>query len=254
MLRISPKGLVAGLLLLAAVPGRAAEHIVLRNGFDLICDHQQAEGSRVRLFLDAGSSNFIEVEANEIASAEPVPASPQPAATKPAAAHGPAASAPQDWRQALNAAGKAHDLDVDLLASVIHEESDGNAHAVSRTGAQGLMQLMPTTAAQLGVANSFAPDQNVRGGTAYLDWLLQRYHNKLAWALAAYNAGPAAVDKWHGIPPYRETQIYVARVIHDYNQRYAARQRAQLAARAGAASPHRAPAPYGGAGRTGRGA
>jgi soluble lytic murein transglycosylase-like protein len=241
MLRISPKKLVwvTSLLLLAAVPARAAEHIVLRNGFDLICDHRQADGSRVRLYLDAGSSNFIEVEANEIASAEPVPASllaPAPEhASAQAAAHAPAASAPQDWRQALTQAGKAHDLDVDLLASVIQEESDGNTHAVSRTGAQGLMQLMPTTAARLGVANSFAPDQNVRGGTAYLDSLLQRYHNNLPLALAAYNAGPGAVDKWHGIPPYRETRIYVARVIHDYNQRFVARQRAQRALLATAA-------------------
>jgi soluble lytic murein transglycosylase-like protein len=83
---------------------------------------------------------------------------------------------------------------------------------------------MPGTAAELGVGNAFAPGENVSGGTAYLDGLLKRYHDNLALALAAYNAGPAAVDRWHGIPPYRETQVYVARVIHEFNRRIAARK------------------------------
>jgi soluble lytic murein transglycosylase-like protein len=100
-----------------------------------------------------------------------------------------------------------HNLDVDLLASVVRAESGGNIHAVSRTGAQGLMQLMPGTAAELGVTDSFRADQNINGGTAYLDALLVRYHDHLALALAAYNAGPAAVDKYHGVPPYRETRF-----------------------------------------------
>jgi soluble lytic murein transglycosylase-like protein len=88
------------------------------------------------------------------------------------------------------------------------------------------MQLMPGTARQLGVADSFAPDQNVRGGTAYFDALLTRYHDNIALALAAYNAGPSAVDRYHGIPPYRETQLYVARVIHEFNRRVIARRSA----------------------------
>jgi soluble lytic murein transglycosylase-like protein len=77
----------------------------------------------------------------------------------------------------------------------------------------------------LGVADSFAPDQNVRGGTAYLDWLLTRYHDNIVLALAAYNAGPEAVDRYHGIPPYHETRVYVARVVHEFNRRVAARER-----------------------------
>jgi soluble lytic murein transglycosylase-like protein len=129
-----------------------------------------------------------------------------------------------DLREMLAAAGSAHNLDVDLLASVVKAESDGNAQAVSRAGAQGLMQLMPQTAAQLGVRNSFQPDENVRGGSAYLDALLTRYRNNLALALAAYNAGPEAVDKYHGVPPYRETRLYVARVIHEFNRRVLARE------------------------------
>ena len=83
---------------------------------------------------------------------------------------------------------------------------------------------MPKTAAELGVNDSFQPDQNVSGGSAYLDALLTRYGDNLALALAAYNAGPAAVDKYHGIPPYRETRAYVARVIHEFNRRVLARE------------------------------
>jgi soluble lytic murein transglycosylase-like protein len=124
-----------------------------------------------------------------------------------------------DVHELITRAGLNHNLDVDLLASVVRAESGGNIHAVSRTGAQGLMQLMPGTAAQLGVTDSFRPDQNINGGTAYLDALLLRYHDRLALALAAYNAGPAAVDKYHGVPPYRETQVYVARVIREFNRR-----------------------------------
>ncbi len=108
---------------------------------------------------------------------------------------------------------------MDLLASLVHAESGGHAHAVSRVGAQGLMQLMPGTARSLGVNNSLQPDQNINGGTTYLDWLLTRYRNNLALALAAYNAGPGAVDRFHGIPPYRETRAYVVRVMTEFKRR-----------------------------------
>jgi soluble lytic murein transglycosylase-like protein len=168
----------------------------------------------VRLFTSQGRGNFVEVDAAEIAAVEMVP-DPRPASSTTAEAGLTVA----DVHQLINRAGADHNLDVDLLASVVRAESGGNIRAVSRTGAQGLMQLMPATAAQLGVTDSFRADQNINGGTAYLDALLLKYHDHLALALAAYNAGPAAVDKYHGVPPYRETQAYVARVIREFNRR-----------------------------------
>lgn len=137
-----------------------------------------------------------------------------------------AALTPADLRQMLDKAGRTHNLDVDLLASIVHAESGGNPLAVSRAGARGLMQLMPATAATLGVRNSFQPQQNVSGGSAYLDALLTRYSDNLALALAAYNAGPEAVDRYRGIPPYPETRAYVARVIHEFNRRVLLRRAA----------------------------
>ncbi len=207
----------------------AAEHITLKNGFDLICDHRQVDGDKVRLYLDDSSTNFIDVGATEIVAVEHVdlPHAANAQAPKDAAPDTDTKLTPQAMHELLTQAGSAHDLDVDLLASVVRAESGGNPHAVSRAGAQGLMQLMPKTAANLGVGNSFAPNENVNGGTAYLDALLKKYHDNLVLALAAYNAGPAAVDRWHGIPPYRETRVYVARVIREFNRRYAARIAAQ---------------------------
>ena len=224
-----------------APPARAAESITLRNGFEMQCHHHAEVEGRVRLYMTTGQDNYIEFAPTEIAAVQQVPdpqpqptdASPQDPPAKanlaaPATA-GPSTRSdtsltPADLHEMLVKAGGEHNLDVDLLASLVKAESGGNARAVSRTGARGLMQLMPGTAAALGVEDSFKPEQNVRGGTAYLDGLLTRYHDQLALALAAYNAGPLAVDKYHGIPPYRETQAYVARVIHEFNRRVLARE------------------------------
>jgi len=209
--------------LLVSVPSlRAAEAVTLTNGFNLLCDHRQEAAGKVRLFTGRGSDNFIEVDAAEIASVDMVP---DPPARVPGAALGGGAKTAEpkltdaDVHELMTQAGDRHNLDVDLLASVVRAESGGNILAVSRAGAQGLMQLMPGTAAELGVADSFRADENINGGTAYLDALLVRYHDHLALALAAYNAGPAAVDKYHGVPPYPETRTYVARVIREFNRR-----------------------------------
>ncbi len=218
----------------AATAAHAAEHVTLKNGFDLICDHRVADGAKVRLYMDGAGSSYLEVNASDIVAAEQVDLpKPAAAAAKPA----PVPAVPEklteaDLQPLLTKAGTAYNVDADLLASVVRAESAGHARAVSRAGAQGLMQLMPGTASDLGVADSFAPNQNIQGGSAYLDSLLKRYKDNLQLALAAYNAGPAAVDRWHGIPPYRETRLYVARVIREYNRRYLLRHPAELRAAA----------------------
>ena len=206
---------------------QAMEHVTLKNGFAIDCSRREVVGDKVRLYLDQpaadGEGNYMEVAADAVARVEDVPDPPArasaPTASASSAAGSSAAPTHAEMHQMLAHAGAAHNIDADLLASVVRAESGGRIRAVSRTGAQGLMQLMPTTASNMGVHDSFQPEQNIAGGTAYLDELLTRYHNNIALALAAYNAGPAAVDKYHGIPPYRETRMYVARVIREFNRR-----------------------------------
>ena len=103
-------------------------------------------------------------------------------------------------------------LDEALISSVIFAESNFNPKAVSRKRAQGLMQLLPATAARYSVTNIFDPAQNIAAGTHYLKDLLDQYHGNLEWALAAYNAGPERIEQYHGVPPYPETVDYVRRV------------------------------------------
>lgn len=258
-------GLTLSLALLAAGAGPsprayAAEHITLRNGFELDCARREVAGDRVRIYLlpatvallptvragaavqiAAQDASYIEVAASSVLRVEQIPDPPAP----PAAAAAPAALplvvlepartvssplTPAEMGLLLARAGARHNIDADLLASVVAAESNGNARAVSRAGAEGLMQLMPGTALELGVRNSFAPEENIGGGTAYLDALLTRYHDDIALAVAAYNAGPAAVDRYRGIPPYAETRAYVARVIREFNRRKRAAQTSQMAA------------------------
>jgi len=202
----------------------AAERVLLANGFDMRCSHHAQVGPVIRLYTGAGEGSYIEFRPEEITGFETVPDPPPAPRTSATAKPADARLSPADLHEMLAEAGMQHNLDADLLASVVKAESNGNSRAVSRAGARGLMQLMPKTAAEQGVDDSFSADQNVRGGSAYLNELLVRYHDNIALALAAYNAGPAAVDKYHGIPPYHETRAYVARVIHEFNRRVLARQ------------------------------
>ncbi len=200
---------------------------MLKNGFELDCVRREVVGDMVRLYLadGAGSSaadmNYLEVAADSVIRVETVADAPKPAIVPQPVATAPASASPtkEEMHQMLAKAGTAHNIDEDLLASVVRAESGGQVRAVSRTGAKGLMQLMPATANAMGVDDAFQAQQNIAGGTAYLDGLLIRYHDNVVLALAAYNAGPGAVDKYHGIPPYRETREYVARVIREFNRR-----------------------------------
>ncbi|HZY61637.1 MAG TPA: lytic transglycosylase domain-containing protein [Edaphobacter sp.] len=216
------RGMVAAFVAACAVcPLYAAQRVMLRNGFELNCARTETIGNKVRLYTGTASTNYLEVDASAILQVETVPDPPQATATAkiPPASNEPAAPTKAELREMLAHAGIAHHIDTDLLVSVMKAESGGNVRAVSRAGARGLMQLMPQTASAMGVQDTFRPEQNIAGGTAYLDELLNRYGDNIALALAAYNAGPAAVDRYHGIPPYRETRAYVARVIREFNRR-----------------------------------
>jgi soluble lytic murein transglycosylase-like protein len=192
------------------------ERITLRNGFSIDCTRHEPLGSQVRVYLDAAGASYQDLPATAIAAIEPLP---EPASVPQPAAAAPAITSTASVSDLLARAGAQHNIDVELLASVVKAESGGHPDAVSRAGARGLMQLMPATARTLGVKDALQPDQNIAGGAAYLDSLLKRYRNDLSLALAAYNAGPGAVDRYHGIPPFRETRAYVARVENEFIRR-----------------------------------
>ena len=205
------RGLIAAFLLTGAA--MAADNAVLRNGFAIRHERREvlAEGTTTRLYVSAAGTDFVDVPTVDIAAFEQLPIEP-----KPAPAPAPAA---QSLADIVREASDKTLIDEDLLHSVIRAESDANPRAVSRAGAQGLMQLMPQTARRLGVENAFDPRSNVDGGSRYLHDMLVRFHFDLAKALAAYNAGPEAVAKYNGVPPYAETRAYVAHIIKDYNRK-----------------------------------
>jgi soluble lytic murein transglycosylase-like protein len=220
---------IALLLLAAQLSALASELAVLRNGFSIRHEHREQIGKFTRLYTD-DHQGFIDVLTESIASFEPVedipvapPVSSAPtssATTQPAAVSrvpmAPVANQ-VDINQVIRDASGRYRLDPDFVASVIKAESNFQPRAVSAKGAQGLMQLMPATAALLGVTNPFDPKANVDAGTAYLSQLLDQYNNDPIKALAAYNAGPHRVQQYHGVPPYRETKAYVARIVNDFN-------------------------------------
>jgi soluble lytic murein transglycosylase-like protein len=113
---------------------------------------------------------------------------------------------------------RSYGVDPALVKAVMRAESCFDARAVSRVGAHGLMQLMPDRAMRLGVSDRFDPEQNIRGGVQFLSQLLKRFDNNIEYAVAAYNAGPLNVEKYKGIPPFKETQTYLKRVMDNYKR------------------------------------
>ncbi|HSZ60677.1 MAG TPA: lytic transglycosylase domain-containing protein [Terriglobales bacterium] len=232
------------ILALISRPASAADLAILQNGFSIRHDHRQVIGATTRLFFSADDSSFTDVPTEEIASYEKDLSPPPTPATVTAVAQKPP-SVPIN--EVVNTASATFHLDPDLVNSVIHAESGFNAHAVSPKGARGLMQLMPGTASQLGVNDAFDPEANVTGGSRYLRELLERYNFDLVKALAAYNAGPERVEQYQGVPPFRETRAYVARIVHEYNTKKIAQEKAeakqkQLVARASTKAPSKSPA------------
>ena len=218
-------------LLVAALSAFGGDLARLKNGFAQPYVHKEVRGDVTRLYQDSGDGNFVDVASDQIAAFEHEDDPPPPPAAAPAGA--------DPIAQAVTAASQQHQVDPDFIHSVIRAESGYNPRAVSPKGAQGLMQLMPKTAAQLGVFHPFDPAANVQGGTAYLRQLLEQYHGDPVKALAAYNAGPERVARYGGIPPFPETEAYVARVIRDFNQKKRAQQKAaaKAAPTKAAASP-----------------
>jgi soluble lytic murein transglycosylase-like protein len=206
--------ILALFLLLTAGAAYAGEYAVLASGSRLHVDRHETDGAKVKLYQDGG---FVEMDAGAVreyekdeqvaAASVAAPKAAAPLTAIPAVPVLPALSAGQLADQAADKYG----LPRHLVRSVMAAESGFQPLAVSPKGAIGLMQLMPGTAADLGV-NPYDPAQNVDAGTRYLRDLLSKYDGGLRHALEAYNAGPAAVDRYNGVPPYRETVNYVFRI------------------------------------------
>ncbi|MGB9198651.1 MAG: lytic transglycosylase domain-containing protein [Terriglobales bacterium] len=231
-------------LCFTTTPVFAGEVAILRNGFSIPHDHRTVTGDTTRLYLSADESSFTDVATADITGFEKDLTLPVPSAIS-AQQHGASSASERphvDLDQVVNSASAAYHLDPDLVNSVIHAESGFNSHAVSPKGARGLMQLMPSTANDLGVSDVFDSEANVGGGSHYLRELLERYDFDLVKALAAYNAGPQRVDRYHGVPPFSETRAYVARIVHDYNRKKIAQEKAAQDKAAQAQKKHAAAA------------
>src|SRR5256885_16589758 len=201
----------------------AADVAMLRNGFSIRHERREVIEGVTGLYLGSAADGYIDIPTAEIIAFDKDETPVEDVAAKAVVT----SLLPLD--SAVSAASTRHGIDSDLITSVIHAESDFKAHAISPKGARGLMQLMPQTALHLGISNPFDPAANVDGGTRYLRELLDFYHDDMIKALAAYNAGPQRVARYHGVPPYHETHAYVARVIREFNRKKLAQRRAEAA-------------------------
>lgn len=197
-------------IVLAAVSNSArADYFVLRSGARLSVNSYQLLGEHYRVQINGGTA---EIAASDVVAIEPeeifIPAPRTPVAQAP-------------YGQLIQTAAQKYGVDEDLVFSVITAESNFNPNAVSRRGARGLMQLLPSTATRLGVKDIFDPSQNIDAGTRYLRELLTLYRGDLVLTVAAYNVGPGALQKYGRVPPYRETQSYIRAIRKTYAQRKA---------------------------------
>jgi Transglycosylase SLT domain len=199
---------MSAVFLACAGPSVRAEYIVLRSGQRIAVTGYQILGDKYRLQMKGGTAEIpveqvLAIEPEELfTSVPPVEISQEP------------------FGDLIRAAAKRYSVDADLIASVIAAESNFDPKAISRRDARGLMQLLPATAARLGVKNIFDPQENIEAGTRYLSDLLQLYKNDLALTLAAYNAGPDRVQQYgQRVPPFAETISYIRRVKQTYQQR-----------------------------------
>jgi hypothetical protein len=205
--RLTRLAVLFSLLLPLTAPAARAEYIVLRTGQRLYITGYQLVGDTYRLQMNGGfvempAANVVGIEPEEVFTPVPVPE-----------------VAKTPFHELILVSAARYNVDADLITSVIATESNFDPKAVSRRNARGLMQLLPQTAARLGVQNIFDPQENIDAGTHYLRDLLQRYRNDLVLTLAAYNAGPERVQQYGRVPPFAETQAYVRRVKSVYDKR-----------------------------------
>ena len=214
---------VKPLILILAWAGSlaAAEQAVLANGFRINAQRHEVTAGTVRLHTATG---IIEIPSSAVAGYElveespPPPAPPSTSNLSPGTAPAPPRAAPTPSPpELIERAARRHGLPAAFLHSVAQAESAYRQEAVSPKGAIGIMQLMPSTAAELG-ADPRDAAQNVDAGARHLADLLNKYHGSSAMALAAYNAGAGAVTKYGGVPPYSETRMYVRKVIENYQR------------------------------------
>jgi len=200
------RGILLGVLLSALGTGARAEIALLSSGLTLKLDSHRVEDGTVVMLLKGGGE--VGVPAGAVRGF--VPDEVLDEVASPAGG---------DLREIAAAAARRHGLDPELVLAVVAVESGFRPGAVSPKGAQGLMQLMPRTAASLGVEDAFDPAQNLDGGARHLGQLLTLYGGDLTRALAAYNAGEGAVERHGGVPPYRETRAYVKKVLQRYQEK-----------------------------------
>lgn len=227
-MRLVKRHLVLAFVLPALAGTAQAEIAVLSSGLTLKLDSHRVEGGQLVLLLKGGG----EIDVPPTAVRGFVPDEVLEEMEQPAAGG--------DLRALAAAVARRRGLDPALVLAVVSVESGFRAEAVSRKGAQGLMQLMPRTATALGVGDPLDPEQNLDGGTRFLGSLLTLYNGDLRRALAAYNAGEGAVARHGGVPPYAETRAYVRKVIERYRARApqaapAAKKKAQAPASPSAA-------------------
>lgn len=216
MKRFFRHGLAALLVLWACGAARGAQVVLFADGRTMTVERVERQGEMVMLTLEGGG--FIAVPIHRVSNWSDLSVAGAKEPAVPRRGEAPWRLRAGAFAEAIGVAARRHEVDPVLLTAMAEVESAFDARAVSHKGASGLLQLMPETAERFGVGDVFDASQNVEGGARYLRWLLERYEGQTELALAGYNAGEAAVDRYQGIPPFPETRAYVTRVLQSVDR------------------------------------